>query len=72
MSIREKLLMKKIKKREKMKKELAQKKGKEQKQQAPSKQREKIATEDGKISKSFFRNNKHINVKYFTWCRRIR
>lgn len=40
MSIREKLLMKKIKKREKMKKELAQKKGKPQKQ-PPPKQRVK-------------------------------
>ncbi|KAI8123308.1 putative ATP-dependent RNA helicase pitchoune [Lucilia cuprina] len=43
MSIREKLLMKKIKKREKMKKELAEKKGKQQKQQPPTKQRVKNA-----------------------------
>ncbi|XP_065354124.1 probable ATP-dependent RNA helicase pitchoune [Calliphora vicina] len=41
MSMREKLLMKKIKKREKVKKELAEKKGKQQKQQPPSKQRVK-------------------------------
>ena len=51
MSIREKLLMKKIKKREKVKKELAQKKGKPQKQQPPQKQRVKIVDpmEEGKI-----------------------
>lgn len=55
MSIREKLLMKKIKKREKIKKELAQKKGKPQKQQPPAKQRVKNVQpmEEGKILNTF-------------------
>lgn len=55
MSIREKLLMKKIKKREKMKKELAEKKGKQQKQLPPTKQRVKNSDpmDEGKNSRNF-------------------
>ncbi|TMW54344.1 hypothetical protein DOY81_000617 [Sarcophaga bullata] len=55
MSIREKLLMKKIKKREKMKKELAQKKGNQQEQPPPSKQREKIvaAVDEDELDEDF-------------------